>query len=75
VSGEGHAIAQFVEPLRYKPEDRGFVPDGIIGIFLLLSFDCVLGVYTASNKNSTTDISWGKKRPMCITDNLATFMC
>jgi hypothetical protein len=26
-------VAQFVEALRYKPEGRGFVPDGVIEIF------------------------------------------
>jgi len=27
----GHAVAQLVEALRYKPEDR--IPDDLIGIF------------------------------------------
>jgi hypothetical protein len=27
------AVAQLVEALRYKPERRGFIPDGVIGIF------------------------------------------
>ena len=27
----GHAVAQLVEALRYKPEDS--IPDGVIGIF------------------------------------------
>jgi hypothetical protein len=25
-----HAVAQLVEALRYKPEGRGFIPDGVI---------------------------------------------
>jgi hypothetical protein len=29
----GHAVAHLVEALRYKPEDRGSIPDGVIGIF------------------------------------------
>jgi hypothetical protein len=29
----GHAVAQCVEALRYKPERRGFVPAGVIGTF------------------------------------------
>jgi hypothetical protein len=29
----GHPVAQLVEALRYKPEGRGFVPDGVTGIF------------------------------------------
>jgi hypothetical protein len=29
----GHAVAQLVEALRYKPEGRGFDSDGVTGIF------------------------------------------
>ena len=29
----GHALAQLVEALRYKPEGRGFKPPGVIAIF------------------------------------------
>jgi len=29
----GHAVAQLVEALRYKPEGRSSIPDGVIGIF------------------------------------------
>jgi hypothetical protein len=29
----GHAVAQLVEALRYKPEGRGFDSDGVFGIF------------------------------------------
>jgi hypothetical protein len=29
----GHAVAQLVETLRYKPEGHGFIPDVVIGIF------------------------------------------
>jgi hypothetical protein len=29
----GHAVAQLVEALRYNPEGRGLIPDGVIGIF------------------------------------------
>ena len=29
----GHAVAQLVEALRYKPESRGSIPDGVTGIF------------------------------------------
>jgi hypothetical protein len=32
VHGE-HALAQFGEALRYKPEGREFFPDGVTGIF------------------------------------------
>jgi hypothetical protein len=29
----GHAVAHLIETLRYKPEYRGFIPDGVMGIF------------------------------------------
>jgi hypothetical protein len=29
----GHAVAQLVEALRYKPEGCGSIPDGFIEIF------------------------------------------
>jgi hypothetical protein len=29
----GHAVAQLVEALHYKPEVRGSIPDDVIGIF------------------------------------------
>jgi hypothetical protein len=29
----GHAVSQLVEALRYKPEGRGFDPDGVIDFF------------------------------------------
>ena len=29
----GHAVAQLVEELRYKPEVMGLIPDCVIGIF------------------------------------------
>jgi hypothetical protein len=28
----GHAVAQLVDALRYKPEGRGFDSDGVIGV-------------------------------------------
>jgi hypothetical protein len=28
----GHAMAQLVEALCYKPENRGSIPDGVTGI-------------------------------------------
>jgi hypothetical protein len=32
----GHAMAQLVEALRYKPEGRGFmIPDGVNGFFFI----------------------------------------
>jgi hypothetical protein len=70
----GARIAQFIEPLRYKPEGRGLDFRWHYWDFFSLNFDCVPGVYTASNKNSIRDTFWEKKRTMCRTDNLATFM-
>ena len=29
----GHAVGQLVEALRYKPEGRGLISDGVIVIF------------------------------------------
>jgi hypothetical protein len=29
----GHAVAQLVEALRYKPEVAGSIPNGVIAIF------------------------------------------
>jgi len=31
----GHAVTQLVKALRYKPEGRGSIPDGVIGTFHL----------------------------------------
>ena len=31
----GHAVAKLVEALRYKPEGRGFDPDGVLGTMAL----------------------------------------
>ena len=30
----GHAVAQLVEALHYKPKVSGSIPDGVIGIFI-----------------------------------------
>jgi hypothetical protein len=30
----GHAVAQLVEALSYKPAGHGSIPDGVTGIFL-----------------------------------------
>ena len=32
---KGHAVAQLVEALRYKPEDPGSIPNGVIANFSL----------------------------------------
>jgi hypothetical protein len=29
----GNTVAQFVEALRYKPERRGLIPEGVITFF------------------------------------------
>jgi hypothetical protein len=38
----GHAVAQLVEVLRYKPEGRRFETDGIIGFFTDLILQAAL---------------------------------
>jgi hypothetical protein len=29
-----YAVAQLIEALRYKPESRGLIPEGVIAIFI-----------------------------------------
>jgi hypothetical protein len=31
----GYAMAQLVEALRYKPEGRGLIPEGVIGFLFI----------------------------------------
>jgi len=50
----GHAVAQLVEALLYKPEGRGFDPYGVISIFHLQNPSgrtMALGIESASNRN------------------------
>jgi hypothetical protein len=57
----GHAVAQLVEALRYKSEGRGFVPDGVIGIFHLHNPSgrtMALGLTQPLTEMSTKYISW-----------------
>jgi hypothetical protein len=47
-------VAHLVEILRYKPEGRGLIPDGVIGIFfigILLPTALCSSVDSASKKN------------------------
>jgi hypothetical protein len=57
-------VAQLVEALRYKPEGRGFDPDGAIGIFHWhdpFGRTMALGSTEPLTKISTRNISWGVK--------------
>jgi hypothetical protein len=59
---EGYAVAQFVEALRYKSEGRGFIPDGVIGMFHWhnpSSRTMALGSSQPLTEMSTVSISWG----------------
>jgi len=38
----GHAVAQLFEALRYKSEGRGFNPDGVIVIFIVIILPAAL---------------------------------
>jgi hypothetical protein len=61
---EGHAMAQLVEALRYKPEVRGSIPDGVIGIFHWYNSSCrtmALGWTKPLTEMRTRNISWGVK--------------
>jgi hypothetical protein len=55
-------VAQLVEALRYKPEGRGFDPDGVIGIFHWHNPSgrtMALGSTQPLTEMSTRNISWG----------------
>jgi hypothetical protein len=60
----GHAVAQLVEALRYKPEGRGFDPDYVIGIFHghnRFGRTAALGSTQPLTEMSTRNVSWGVK--------------
>jgi len=60
--GQGHAVAQLVEALRYKPEGGGFHSDGITGIFHWHNPSgrtMALGLTQPLTEMSTRNISWG----------------
>jgi hypothetical protein len=57
----GHAVAQLVEAVRYKPEGRGFDSDGVIGIFYSSGRAMALGLTQPLIEMSTRNISPGVK--------------
>jgi hypothetical protein len=60
----GHGVAQLVEALRYKPEGRRFIPDGVIGIFHCHNPSgrtMALELIQPRTEMSTRDISWRVK--------------
>jgi len=55
-------VAQSADALRYKPEGREFIPDGVIGIYHCHnpSFRTMfLGLTQPPTEMSTRNISWG----------------
>jgi len=74
----GHAVAQLVEALRYKPEGRGFDSRWYHWNFsLILSFwpHYGPGVDSASNRNEYQEYFLGVKAAGVRADNLTTIMC
>jgi hypothetical protein len=61
---QGHAVAQLVETLHYKPEGRGFDSRWCHWIFsLIIPSECTvaLGLTQPLTEMSTRNISWGVK--------------
>ena len=57
-----HALAQLVEALRYKPEGRVSIPDGVIWIFQWHNTSdrtMALGLTRPLTEMRTRNISWG----------------
>ena len=55
-------MAQLVEALRYKPEGRGLIPDGVNGIFHFLNSSgrtMALASAEPLTEMRTRDIFWG----------------
>ena len=64
---KGHVVAQLVEALRYKQEDRGFDSRWCHWNFLLTqSALWALGLTQPLTEMSTRNISWGGKRGRCL---------
>ena len=67
-----------VKTLRYKPTGRGFIPDGVIGIFQWHNLSCcvmALGSTQPLTEMITRCISWGLRRPVRKADNLTNILC
>jgi len=64
--GGGHAVAQLIEALHYKPEGRGF--DCLWNLSLTQPFrpHSGPGVYSASNKNEYQEYFLGVKSGRCV---------
>jgi hypothetical protein len=74
----GHAMAQSVEALRYKPKGRGFDSNGVIRIFHWHNpsgHTMALVLTQHLTEMSTRNISWRVERPVRRADNLTTFIC
>jgi len=66
----GHVVAQLAEALRYKPEGRGFIPDGVTGIF-----HCGPGVDSASSTNEYQEYFLVGKGGLCVGMTTITPSC
>ena len=67
--GEGHAVAQLVEALCYKPEGRGFFSSCCIGIFHWHNpshLHCGPGIDSASDRNEYQEYFLGSKGGRCV---------
>jgi hypothetical protein len=73
----GNEIAELVEAICYKPEGRGSIPDGVIGIFSWpnpSSRTMALGSTQTLREMSTRNLPESKGRPAGTADNL-TAIC
>jgi hypothetical protein len=74
---KGHAVAQLLHALCYKPEGRGSIPDEVIGFINRpnpSSRTMALGSTQPLTEMSTTNLPGSKGRPARKADNL-TAIC
>jgi hypothetical protein len=74
----GHAVVQWLRYCAINRKVAGLIPEGVIEIFHWHNPSChtmALGSTQPLTEMSTRNISWGKRRPVRMADNLATFMC
>jgi hypothetical protein len=71
----GHAVAQLVSALRYKPEGRGFYSRGTFHWHNPSGRTMTLGSTQPLTEMSTRNISWGQRQQVRRANKLTTFMC